>query len=121
MIIESYGYRFLRLNRFNLGTDPVSTLSDRLYTLGKDAREKEDNSAAVARLIDDASSLEEGTKKRCPKCGDIRNIEDFWDTKLKSGNGGYGKNCMTCKAAAETRGGQGLGSRRRSYYGRSRW
>src|SRR5208282_2803338 len=27
-VLESYGYRFLRLNRFNLGTDPVRTLDE---------------------------------------------------------------------------------------------
>ncbi|ARJ65650.1 hypothetical protein WV31_08270 [Magnetospirillum sp. ME-1] len=30
MIIESYGYKFLRINRFNLGADPAQTLSRRL-------------------------------------------------------------------------------------------
>jgi hypothetical protein len=33
MVLESYGYKFLRINRFNLGNDPVVTLSDRLYAL----------------------------------------------------------------------------------------
>ena len=33
MVIESYGYKFLRINRFNLGEDPVSTLSERLKRL----------------------------------------------------------------------------------------
>jgi hypothetical protein len=30
LTLESYGYRFLRLNRFNLGTDPVAKPSERL-------------------------------------------------------------------------------------------
>ena len=30
LTLESYGYRFLRINRFNLGSDPVQTLSMRL-------------------------------------------------------------------------------------------
>ena len=30
-ILESYGYRMLRVNRFNLGKDPVATLSQRLF------------------------------------------------------------------------------------------
>src|SRR5712692_6086425 len=33
MVLESYGYKFLRINRFNLGNDPVVVLSDRLYAL----------------------------------------------------------------------------------------
>lgn len=34
-ILESYGYKFVRINRFNLGADPVVTLSDRLDNLVK--------------------------------------------------------------------------------------
>jgi very-short-patch-repair endonuclease len=34
-ILESYGYKFLRINRFNTGKDPIKTLSDRLTKLVK--------------------------------------------------------------------------------------
>ena len=34
-ILESYGYEFLRINRFNTGKDPVLTLSERLENLIK--------------------------------------------------------------------------------------
>ena len=34
-ILESYGYEFLRINRFNIGKDPVLTLSERLKNLVK--------------------------------------------------------------------------------------
>ncbi len=34
-ILESYGYKFIRINRFNLGDDPVVTLSKRLENLVK--------------------------------------------------------------------------------------
>jgi len=30
MVLEWYGYKFLRINRFNIGHDPVNTLSERL-------------------------------------------------------------------------------------------
>lgn len=33
MVLESYGYKFLRINRFNVGQDSVKTLSDRLAKL----------------------------------------------------------------------------------------
>jgi hypothetical protein len=33
LTLESYGYRFLRINRFNLGPDPVATLDARLAKL----------------------------------------------------------------------------------------
>jgi len=34
-ILESYGYKFIRINRFNLGDDPVETLSSRFENLVK--------------------------------------------------------------------------------------
>lgn len=98
MVIESYGYKFLRMNRFNLGRDPVESLSKRLYGLVEAASKEGDETDLVAQIKDDVSSIEDGSKKRCPKCGEIRELQDFWDSKLKSGNGGYGRNCMTCKA-----------------------
>jgi len=100
MVIESYGYKFLRLNRFNTGDDPVESLSKRLYELVDVAEREGEESALVSRIKDDAESLGDGTKKRCPKCGEIRDAEEFWDPKLKSGYGGYGRNCMQCKQPA---------------------
>ena len=32
-VLENYGYIFLRINRFNLGTNPIETLSQRLTQL----------------------------------------------------------------------------------------
>ena len=97
MVIESYGYKFLRLNRFNLGTDPVASLSKRLYELIDFAATAEKESSLIAKIKGDAGSLGDGSKKSCPKCSEIREIQDFWDKNLKSGNGGYGRNCMHCK------------------------
>ena len=34
-VLESYGYNFLRINRFNVGKDPVETLDRRLHALVK--------------------------------------------------------------------------------------
>lgn len=103
MVIESYGYKFLRLNRFNLGSDPVAALSDRLYDLVKEAARADKDSAAIKSIKKDAASLEDGTKKRCPKCEEIRELQEFWDPKLKSGHGGYGRNCVQCKPGAAGR------------------
>lgn len=117
MVIETYGYKFLRLNRFNLGTDPVTTLSERLHELIKVAPKV--RSTAISRIKNDVESLEEGSKRRCPKCGEIRKIEDFWDRKLKSGHGGYGRNCVQCKPGAKSR--VAAGDRSVRSRGRRRW
>ncbi|MEM3845338.1 MAG: AAA domain-containing protein [Candidatus Parvarchaeota archaeon] len=34
-VLESYGYRFLRINKFNIGNDPIKTLNDRIENLIK--------------------------------------------------------------------------------------
>lgn len=34
-VLEGYGYRFLRINRFNIGNDPVSTLNERIENIVK--------------------------------------------------------------------------------------
>jgi very-short-patch-repair endonuclease len=34
-VLEGYGYKFLRINRFNIGDDPVETLDYRLQNLLK--------------------------------------------------------------------------------------
>lgn len=104
LVLESYGYKFLRINRFNLGRDPVETLSKRLYDLIKVASEQSGESQVVARVKADAESLLVGDKKTCPRCGQIRDLQEYWDAALKSGNGGYGRNCMACKNAAKPSG-----------------
>jgi superfamily I DNA and/or RNA helicase/very-short-patch-repair endonuclease len=34
-VLEGYGYRFIRVNKFNIGTNPIETLNDRLHDLVK--------------------------------------------------------------------------------------
>lgn len=97
MVIESYGFKFLRLNRFNLGIDPVKTISTRLYELVDVAIKKGEDSSLVAKIKADAELIENGDKKPCPKCGKVRELRSFWDPKLKGGYGGFGRNCMICK------------------------
>ncbi len=102
MIIESYGYKFLRLNRFNLGENPVTFLSNRLYELVDIASKTKEDSNSIASIKEDALSIEIGSKKRCPKCAHIQDIQTFWDPQLKNGQGGYGRHCLLCKSKPKT-------------------
>lgn len=103
MVIESYGYKFLRLNRFNLGDDPIESLSKRLYDLIDVASKADDDNDLISQIKDDVESMEDGSKKRCPKCEQIRESKEFWDPKLKEGKGGHGRICMVCKATPAPR------------------
>lgn len=102
MVIESYGYKFLRLNRFNLGSDPVRTISERLETL-TDAvlNHKNGDPETVTRIREEAEALTEGESKHCPKCEQVKPRKSFYDPALKDGKGGYGRICIECKKAAK--------------------
>ncbi len=103
LTLESYGYRFLRVNRFNLGKDPVTTLSDRLTALIEVAA-GEPTSKAVNQVLEQAAGLASKELKACSRCGKIQRLDAFFDPGLKSGEGGHGRVCMPCKdkESAET-------------------
>lgn len=96
LTLESYGYRFLRINRFNLGHDPVAALDERLAKLVELAT-GEQLSRFVERLRDQAEGLTNKEMKSCSRCGTIHPVAKFWDPELKGGQGGHGRICMDCK------------------------
>lgn len=97
-IIESYGYCFLRINRFNLGEDPIATLSDRLYQLVEEAS-KVKPLKSVDQILAHTEALSSGNSKVCTKCSNIRPLKEFFDQSLSKGRGGHGRICMSCKLA----------------------
>jgi hypothetical protein len=99
LTLESYGYKFIRINRFNLGKDPIKTLSDRLFRM-VDAHFQDNTNEVVKSLQSQASSLLNKTAKQCPICKQIKEHKEYFDPKLKDGNGGYGRNCLSCKEEA---------------------
>jgi hypothetical protein len=92
-VLESYGYNFLRINRFNLGEDPVETLSKRLYGLVAsrvDESVGSEHTEAVKKMVE---ALETGDAKVCKKCGQAKALTQFRRPELKSG---YGRYCNAC-------------------------
>ena len=108
--IESYGYKFLRINRFNLGSDPIQVLSDRFAQL---VQQTSQDSAphSVTKIREQAAQLANGESRVCPKCNRILQTGDFFDGLLAGGKGGTGRVCMTCKLVAS----EPKSSRRRRY------
>lgn len=98
LTLESYGYRFLRINRFNLGDDPISTLSERLYRLVEIAV-GEQRSEVVSHVQSQAAGLASKELKPCSRCGEIKEQAEYFDPTLKGGAGGYGRVCLPCKGA----------------------
>jgi len=91
-VLEGYGYQFIRINRFNVGKDPVETLNSRIENLIKESPAKTNILQNIASTVSD---LNTGDKKECPKCKKIRESDDFSDESLESG---YGRFCKYCKA-----------------------
>lgn len=90
-VLESYGYRFLRINKFNIGKNPIVTLNKRIENLIKNSVTKHNLISNIHKTFEE---LQNGEMKECPVCKEIRSIEDFEDSSLKSG---YSRYCMFCK------------------------
>jgi very-short-patch-repair endonuclease len=90
-VLESYGYKFLRINKFNIGNAPISTLNDRIDVLIKNGVKKNN---VINHIHNTIKGLQNGDMKECPKCKEIRDYNDFRDPKLITG---YGRFCCHCK------------------------
>jgi very-short-patch-repair endonuclease len=95
-VLESYGYKFLRINRFNVGKNPVETFNQRIERLVE--AEPLDN-PLLHNIHTTLEGLQNGQMKECPRCKEVRKIQDFKDASLITG---YGRFCMTCKNVKET-------------------
>lgn len=112
-VLESYGYRFLRVNRFNLGEDPVTTLDQRLRELipvssgegaqGATSTGANASNSVVQKIKEQAMALDSKEAKTCSKCSQVKDQQEFFDKNLKGGTGGYGRICMTCKGRSVSR------------------
>lgn len=99
-VLESYGYIFLRLNKFNLGSkgNESETISERIKEIiDRETRSKSENIWIIESTINDVESFKNGKKKICPKCWELKDIEDFQDSNLLSWSWKY---CMSCKTAS---------------------
>jgi len=90
-VLESYGYKFLRINKFNIGNNPITTLDTRVRLL---TRDEPINTKFLLGIQETVEKFQNGSVRLCPKCEEIRNIEEFKDSALISG---YGRICNKCK------------------------
>ena len=96
LILESFGYKMIRLNKFNIAHKPIETLNNKLLELVE--QNQGSNSDAITNLISTQKTVNEGLKNKemkiCPSCQDIKALFEFFDNQLKSE---YGNTCMACK------------------------
>lgn len=98
-ILEGYGYKFLRINRFNSGKDPIETLDKRLRSLVKTSSGNT-GSSFIAGIHNTIFELEQGNLKECLKCQKLLPLVDFYDSSLATG---VGRNCKMCKSKKSSR------------------
>lgn len=96
-VLESYGYKFLRINKFNVGEDPVAALNERVGNLVKNGVSRH---SRLSRIHETIEGLQNSEMKECPKCKEVRNAEDFRDSSLITG---YGRFCKYCKGQGSWR------------------
>lgn len=89
--LESYGYKFIRINKFNSGKNPIETLNKRLEAATTDKNGDVDVLKSIHETID---NIQNNGAKECPKCKTIRESEEFKDPACSTG---YGRICVYCK------------------------
>lgn len=90
-VLEGYGYKFLRFNKFNLGDNPVKTINDQIEEITIRSNSKNSKIEKIKERVD---KLEKGKSKICSDCGEIKDLEEFRDDSLKTK---YGRKCRDCK------------------------
>lgn len=90
--LESYGYKFIRINKFNIGENPIKTLNVRIENL---LRNNFNSNQKLNNVYKTFEGLQNGEMKECPKCKAIKSLSDFKDSSLISG---YGRFCKDCKS-----------------------
>ena len=70
-VLEGYGYKFLRINRFNLGDDPIATLDARLRRLA-DGKRGAPPTTMSSKLIH--SDIEEAPRRGAKRMPEVQGI-----------------------------------------------
>ena len=91
----------IRLNRFNLGKDPVATFDNLVRERLEGMLHGRKPHELVIQVAEKANEIEKGLKsgnyKRCKKCDRDLPLDMFRDSAVKSG---FGRQCRECKATA---------------------
>jgi very-short-patch-repair endonuclease len=99
-VMESYGYRMLRINRFNVGkSNPIAELNRRINILLEEMLSDGEHELleSIKRSSEEAlSGIRDKTHKICSKCGIPKPMSSFADRKTKSG---FRRTCYSCKRA----------------------
>jgi len=97
-VLESFGVKMIRLNRFVLKGNPVQVIDELLRQRLEHLRAAADEHELLEQTKNQASEAEtglsEGTHKHCKKCDSVKPLETFRANEAKSG---YGRLCSGCR------------------------
>lgn len=89
--LETYGVNFIRLNKFNITDNPTKYLDKKLKeTFSK----KNKVNLSQFKIQESIQKTKDGEKKYCDKCKQLKDLEEFKDSNLRSG---IGIVCLSCK------------------------
>lgn len=96
-ILESYGCKMIRLNKFNVGRNPIQTIDDKITKVLLEFCETGDN-LIKDRLLDpsrDSDGVLLGTYRFCQKCNETKCRTKFHRLGITDGLANYCNDCVT--------------------------
>ena len=95
-MLESYGYKTIELNKFNIGKDQPQTINDLLSRALEEFEESGDN--LIKKVLEDSAAAHEGlltgTYKHCKRCDQNKPIDQFERPGTTRGYGNYCHDCV---------------------------
>ena len=89
--LETYGYNFIRLNKFNTTDDPVKFLDKKLKEVFS---KKEKLNISQYKILESVTKSKQGEEKFCERCNEQKSLNEFRDKTLRTG---IGVVCRSCK------------------------
>ena len=84
----------LRINKFNIGSDPVSSIDTKLSTLFNQLKGDGGHNSEILKQSEMLKDVQDGKVKQCRKCNIFKDKKEFANSKLRTG---YGHHCKSCK------------------------
>ena len=98
-VLESFGVKMVRLNRFVLGKSPVQTIDELLRQRLRDMHDSGSGhqllEATKLATSTAEQGLAEGSHKHCRKCDQVKELDHFISPGTKTG---FGRLCTSCRA-----------------------
>ena len=104
-VLDSYGYKTIRLNKFNIGKDQQQTINELLEQALEEFEEPGDN--LIKKVLEASAIAHEGfltgTFKHCKKCDQNKPKEQFERPGTARGYGNFCNDCVSPTTSSKKR------------------